>query len=137
MSAAIDPKFDDLIANSEYVWFTTVRADGMPQPTPVWFVRDTNDTFIIYTIAGSHKTRNFADNPKVALGWAIGDGGNYCVVMGEVKVDETLPPASQQPAYIAKYRDSIAEIGFTPETFIETWSVPLRVTPERVRGDIE
>jgi PPOX class probable F420-dependent enzyme len=136
MSVAIDPKFDEIIANSVFVWFTTVRADGMPQPTPVWFVRD-GDSFIIYTIAGSHKTRNFSDNPKVSLSWANQDAGNFCVVMGEVKVDDSIPPANVQPAYIAKYRDAIAEIGFTPETFIETWSVPLRITPVHVRGTVE
>lgn len=136
MSAVIDTKFDELIASSVYVWFTTVRADGMPQPTPVWFVRD-GDTFIIYTIAGSHKTKNFETNPKVALSWANEDAGDYCVIMGEVAVEATLPPPSVQPAYLAKYREAMAEIGFTPEGFAEMWSVPLRVTPLHVRGDIE
>ncbi len=136
MSAPIPAEFDAIIASSIYVWFTTVREDGMPQPTPVWFVRD-GGTFIIYTIPGTKKVKNFSSNPQVALGWANEDAGNYCVVMGEVAIDEAIPAANVQAAYIEKYREAIGEIGYTPETFAQTWSLPLRVTPTHVRGSTE
>ncbi len=135
MSATIPEKFDDMIAKSIYVWITTVREDGMPQPTPVWFVRD-GDTFIIYTVPGSQKVKNLNANPKVALSWANNDAGDYYVVMGEVKVDESIPPANQLASFQDKYREDITEIGYTPETHAQTWSLPLRVTPLHVRGDI-
>jgi PPOX class probable F420-dependent enzyme len=108
----------------------------MPQPTPVWFVRD-GDTFIIYTTAGTHKLKNLESGGKVALGLANEDGGDYFVVQGEAKVDRTLPTANKHPGYFGKYKDSIAEIGMTPEEFIEQFSVPIRVTPTHIRGDIE
>ena len=136
MSVSIPEKFDAIIANSEFVWFTTVREDGMPQPTPVWFVRD-GDTFIIYSMPDAQKIKNLRASSKVALGWANEDAGSYCVVMGEGVIDETIPPPSQLPAYLAKYRESIPAIGYTPEAFAQTWSLPIRVTPVHVRGDIE
>ena len=49
MSIVIPEKFDEIIEKSEFIWFTTVREDGMPQPTPVWFVRD-GDSFVIYSM---------------------------------------------------------------------------------------
>ncbi len=136
MSAQIDPKFDDLIANSEFIWFTTVNADGMPQPTPVWFVRD-GDTFLIYTPADSHKVGNVRGSAKVALGLANEDAGDYFVIHGEAMIDTATPPANQNPLYLNKYRESIAGIGMTPDSFIERFSLPIRVTPLHVRGDIE
>ena len=38
------------LENAYYVWLTTVRADGMPQPTPVWFIwnKDT-DTVVMFS----------------------------------------------------------------------------------------
>lgn len=137
MAVPIPEKFDDLIANAEYIWFTTVNDDGMPQPTPVWFIRDANNTFVIYTPPASHKVGNIRANPKVALGLANDDAGDYFVVHGEAKLDDSIPPANRNAAYLDKYRDSIAGIGMTPDSFIETFAQPIRVTPVHVRGDIE
>ncbi|MEO8396862.1 MAG: TIGR03667 family PPOX class F420-dependent oxidoreductase [Chloroflexota bacterium] len=136
MSDQIPEKFDNFIANSQFIWFTTIRADGMPQPTPVWFVRD-GATFLIYTTPGTQKVANIRANPKAALGLANDDAGDYFVVQGEAKIDLDTPPANQMPAYIQKYRESIAEIGMTPESFVQQFSLPIRVTPVHVRGDIE
>ncbi len=136
MSVKIPTQFNDLIANAEFVWFATVRADGMPQPTPVWFIRE-GDTFLIYTIPGSQKVINLEANAKVALSWANKDAGDYCVIMGEAQIETAAPPANQHPLYFAKYRESIGDIGMTPELFIARFSLPIRVTPIHVRGDIE
>jgi PPOX class probable F420-dependent enzyme len=136
VSAAIPEQFNQIIEQSEFAWFTTVREDGMPQPTPVWYVRD-GDTFLLYSEPGAQKVKNIRANPKVALGVANDDAGDYFVVQGEAAIDETVPPANKMPAYIQKYLKSIAEIGFTPETFIQRWSLPIRVKPIHVRGEIE
>ena len=136
MSVQIPEKFDELIASAQHVWFTTVREDGMPQPTPVWFVRD-GSTFLIYTSPGSQKVANIRANPHVALGWATEDSGNFVVAQGEARIDESTPPPNQMRAYIEKYSEGIAEIGMTPESFTETFSLPIRVTPLHVRGEVE
>jgi PPOX class probable F420-dependent enzyme len=31
------------------IWLTTVRADGTPEPSPVWFLWD-QETFLIYSL---------------------------------------------------------------------------------------
>ncbi len=136
MSVTIPEKYDEIIAKSEFIWFTTVRADGMPQPTPVWFVRD-GDSFITYSMPNAFKVKNIRTNPKVALSLANQDAGDYFVLQGEAQIDELIPPATQLPAYFQKYKDLITEIGYTLETYIQTWSLPIRVTPLHVRGDIE
>ena len=48
------------------IWLTTVRGDGTPQPSPVWFLWD-GETFLIYSQPGAPKVRNIARSPKVAL----------------------------------------------------------------------
>src|SRR3954452_15550690 len=97
VSAAIPEQFNEIIEKSIFIWFTTVRADGMPQPTPVWFVRD-GDTFIIYTPADTHKIKNLQATSKVALVLANEDAGDYFVVQGQAQVDRSLPPANKNAA---------------------------------------
>ena len=35
------------LQNEQVIWITTVRVDGTPQPTPVWFIWD-GETILIY-----------------------------------------------------------------------------------------
>ena len=104
MSVEIPAEFAALLEAAEYVWITTVRADGMPQPTPVWFIRE-GDTYLIYTIPDSQKVINLKANPKVALSWSNDDAETYVVVMGEVRIDQSAPPANQNAPFLAKYRE--------------------------------
>ena len=94
MSVEIPTEFAALLEAAEYVWFSTVRADGMPQPTPVWFIRE-GDTYLIYTIPDSQKVTNLKANPKVALSWSNDDAETYVVVMGEVSIDESRRPPTR------------------------------------------
>jgi len=134
MSAAIPEKFDERIESAEFTWFTTVREDGMPQPTPVWYIREGN-TFLIYTTPDSQKAKNIRTNPKVALGWADETGEEFVVVMGTASIDASVPSASDVPAYIKKYTQGIKDIGMTPDSFVQRFSLPIRVTAVHVRGE--
>jgi hypothetical protein len=52
-------------------------------------------------------------------------------VEGTGEVDEGAPPAGEVDAYVAKYRDAIARIGFDVDGFARTYSVAVRVKPTR------
>lgn len=135
MSVDIKPDFAERIQNAYYMWFTTVRDDGMPQPTPVWFIWE-NGTFLIYTMPGSHKMRNIKANPLVALSYSESDDAeDYLVIMGEAKVERNVPLPSQNADYMLKYTQGIADIKMTPESFDKTFSAAIRVIPTRVRGE--
>ena len=42
-------------------------------------------------------------------------------------------PADEVPDYVAKYREQMADLGYTPKGFAEDYSVPVRVVPSRWR----
>lgn len=135
MSVDLQPEFAERLEHAEYIWFTTVRKDGMPQPTPVWFVRE-GDTFLIYTVPDAQKLRNMKGNRHVALSYNESeDADDYLVIMGEAVIDENAPSPLRNAAYMAKYRQGIADINMTPESFDERFSVAIRVTPQHVRGE--
>ncbi|MCL4252032.1 MAG: TIGR03667 family PPOX class F420-dependent oxidoreductase [Anaerolineae bacterium] len=134
MSVLIEPKFARVIEQAEYMWFTTVRADGQPQPTPVWFIYD-GTTFLIYSQPTAQKIRNLTGNPKVALNLAIShDAEEFLVIMGDAALDRSVPAPSQNASYMRKYAESIPAIDMTPESFDAMFSLAIRVTPTRIRG---
>jgi PPOX class probable F420-dependent enzyme len=135
MAATITPEIESKLEKAVVIWFTTVRADGMPQPTPVWFVWQ-DGSFILYSKPTAQKVHNLEANSKVAVNLDdTHDGDTYTVFMGEARIDRTIPAPSQLPAYIEKYRQGIRDINMTPESFDHDFSVPIRVTPMQVREE--
>ncbi len=133
-------KSSELIAKfneAYYAWFTTVRRDSLPQPTPVWFIPE-NGTYLIFSMPQVQKVKNIQHNPKVALSYAPDpDGEAYYVVMGEAVIDPSVPPLTQVAAYLDKYASGIQRLGWTPESMAADFTVAIRVTPSRVRGQFE
>jgi PPOX class probable F420-dependent enzyme len=116
------------------IWMTTIGPDGTPQPVPVWFLW-IDEAFLIYSRPDKPKLRNIQHNPKVALNFdGDGGGGDIIVFNGEAAIDPHAPPSNELPAYQEKYRERIAGIGMTPETFARGYSVAVRVKPTKIRG---
>lgn len=122
------------LREAEVIWLTTVRQDQTPQPTPVWFLRE-GDTILMYSRPNQQKQRNIARNPTVSLNLdGDGHGGDIIVLTGKAQVAADAPPTTDVPAYVAKYREAIARIGMTPESFAATYSLAIRITVTDVRG---
>ncbi|MBA2451396.1 MAG: TIGR03667 family PPOX class F420-dependent oxidoreductase [Chloroflexi bacterium] len=115
-------------------WLTTVRADGLPQPTPVWFLWD-GATFLIFSQPKVQKIRNIEGNSKVSLHLdGDGHGGDIVVISGEARVVTDVPRAHEISEYVEKYREGIKRIGMTPEQMAQTYSTALRLTPSKLSG---
>lgn len=70
---------DPRLQANKNMWVATVRPDGRPHLTPIWFaVHDGRWYFV--TVPGSVKARNLQQNPRVSL--ALEDGGDPYVVEG-------------------------------------------------------
>jgi PPOX class probable F420-dependent enzyme len=122
------------LRQEQIIWLTTVRPDGTPEPSPVWFLWD-GQTLLVFSQPNTPKLRNIERNPKVALNFdGNGTGGDIVVLTAEARIAAERPTEQEIGVYVEKYRQGIARIGLTPETMIQTYSVPIRVTPRRVRG---
>jgi PPOX class probable F420-dependent enzyme len=122
------------IAQEPVIWLTTTGSDGAPQPRPVWFIWD-GAAFIIYSKPDAAKVRHIRTNPQVALNLdSDGDGGDIIVFTGTAEMVEPSPRPDSVPAYLDKYRAGIRDIGMTPDSFSQTYSAAMRVTPLKLRG---
>ena len=121
------------LRDEEIAWLTTVRSDGQPQSVPVWFLWD-GETFFVYSQPDQQKLKNIARNPRVGLHLnANARGGDVVRMEVTAEVMQDVPPANEVGEYLEKYRESISRIGFDPDGFARTYSVALRVTPDRWR----
>ena len=117
-----------------HAWLVTVTPDGRPQPSLVWFLWQEPD-LLVYSQPGRPKLRNVEANPRVALHFGEDEnGGDVAIFEGTAAVDRSLPRADAVPEYIAKYREAIARLGWTPESFAGDYSVPVRIRLTRARG---
>jgi PPOX class probable F420-dependent enzyme len=123
------------LREEEVIWLTTVRQDGTPQPTPVWFLWDGGDSLLIYSRPGQQKERNIARNPHVALNFdSDGKGGNIIVLSGTAEIVTDVPPARENAAYVRKYDAAITRIGMDRDSFAQAYSQAIRVTLTAIRG---
>jgi PPOX class probable F420-dependent enzyme len=115
------------------IWLTTVRADGTPQSSPVWFLWDGTE-FLIYSQPGKPKLKNIDGNRRVALNLNSDEGGgDVLTVSGAATIDRDAPPAKDNPGYVEKYRASLSRAGWTPESLSADYSVPVRIRPDSAR----
>jgi hypothetical protein len=70
----------DRLRNDEMIWLITVRADGQPQTSAVWFHWDGAD-FLLVSQPTAGKLRNIAGDPGVSLNLnGVGHGADLVVV---------------------------------------------------------
>ena len=130
--SASGERADERLATERIAWLTTVAPDGMPQTSPIWFLWD-GDEFLLYSL-DSPRARNIGGHDRVSLHLeGNGLGGDIVVVEGLARIDETLPSAAENPAYVAKYGPVMKDRGWTPEWFAGRYSVPIRIAPTRFR----
>ncbi len=122
------------LVEDDVVWMTTVSASGAPVPSPVWFLWDGDETVTMHSLRGA-RVRNIEHNPRVALNFdGNGQGGDIVVLSGRAQIARELPRADADTKYLAKYAGHIARIGMTPQSFAATYSVPVRIKLNALRG---
>src|SRR5215203_5217199 len=98
----------------EMIWLTTVRADGQPQTSAVWFHWDGAD-FLLFSQPAAAKLRNVAADPRVSLNLnGTGHGIDLVVVEGTAEVvpdhaGAAWPGRERVDAYYAKYERTLRE----------------------------
>ena len=125
---------DERLRSETVIWLTTVAADGQPQATPVWFLWD-GDSFLIYSKPSSPKVPSIGSHPKVSLHLNADPEGDDAVILeADARLADDELPADRVPAYIEKYAEGIAGLGWTNEQFAGDYSQPIRAVPTRVRA---
>lgn len=100
MSHEPPPDVETRLAVERNVWLTTLRRDGSPHVTPVWFVH-ADDTWWIASAGRSVKVRNLLADPRVSL--ALPDGDHPVVAEGIARVHRGGFPQRIRRDFADKY----------------------------------
>ena len=131
-TSASGQRASERLANDRVGWLATVAPDGTPQVSPIWFLWD-GDEILVYSLE-SPRARNVAAHHRVSLHLdGNGLGADIVIVEGRARIDDSMPSAAENGAYLAKYGPVMDDHGWTPEWFAGRYSVPIRVTPTRFR----
>jgi PPOX class probable F420-dependent enzyme len=130
---------EERLRHDEMIWITTVRADGRPQTSAVWFHWDGTD-FLVVSQPGAPKVRNITSNPQVSLNLNGADYGVDLVVAegtAEIVPDYASgpwPEPARVEAYYARYEQVITQtLGSSVAEMAGEFSTALRITPTRWR----
>lgn len=83
------------------VWMCTLRPDGSPHVTPVWFVYS-EARWWVGSAERNRKVRNLARDPRVSL--ALEDGRAPAVAEGRARLHRDGFPAEIVAAFASKYQ---------------------------------
>ncbi|TDC22542.1 pyridoxamine 5'-phosphate oxidase [Streptomyces sp. 8K308] len=118
-----DPAVRDRIERELNVWLCTLRPDGSPHVTPVWFVF-LRHRWWIGADGGAVKVRNVRADPRVSL--ALEDGRAPVVAEGEALVHDGGFPADVVAAFAAKYDGWDVTAPYRPGAGRALLEVPVR-----------
>ncbi len=115
-------------------WLTTVRSDGQPQSSVIWFCWDDG---IVWIRSQPHagKVANIRHQPRVAVNLnSDGHGDGVVTFEGTAELVDDLP-AAVRDAYVAKYQHRIRHsLQMTPEQMLADYSTTIRISVQRVRA---
>ncbi|WP_431953432.1 TIGR03667 family PPOX class F420-dependent oxidoreductase [Nocardia lijiangensis] len=133
-STEFGAKVAERLGREFVLWLTTVGPSGTPQPNPVWFQwRD--GEFLLFSQPDKAKVRNIARNPRVSLNLNSTDNGSEVVVLtGTARIAEEWPSDDEIASYTEKYTEGLVDIKMSVAEFYAEYSVPIRITPDRLRG---
>lgn len=123
------------LQREHFVWLTTVGAkSGTPQPNVIWFLYQDGD-IIIYTKPAYQRLENIAKNSNVSLNFNAGDDGESMTIFtGTAVIDPATKSIINNPEYVDKYEKWMDHIGTTPQAMSDEYTVPIRITLEKLRG---
>ena len=98
--SGMDLRNADRLANARNLWVATVRPDGRPHLTPVWFVTAAERLYICIS-KNSVKAANLYHNPRIACSLENGDSPIICE--GEASPAPAPWPDTVLKAYKEKY----------------------------------
>ncbi|WP_210687344.1 pyridoxamine 5'-phosphate oxidase family protein [Mycolicibacterium sp. GESEQ-9] len=132
----IDSSSAARLDSADFGWITTVRHDGQPQSSYVWFHFDGTDVFVI-SEPQSGKVRNITENPRVSFhldgDGTIGDG--VLTIDGAAELSSAIEHQQRLSQYMSKYEHRIrAGLESTPERYAANFSTAIKIGFETIRA---
>jgi PPOX class probable F420-dependent enzyme len=96
-STAFGERVRRRLREEQIIWITTVGKDGTPQPNPVGFLFQDDNSILIYNMVTANRINHVVDRPQGALHFdGDGTGGDILVFTGTA-CRRMTSPATREP----------------------------------------
>lgn len=127
-------RLDRRLRTEPTVWLSSMRPDGRPHVVPVWFSWD-GSVFDLFSKPHAQKVRNLREHPDVMLAVGKPDAEwDVELVEGTATVLDAPTAEVVAPTMFEKYAALMARAALDRETFVSTYSQPVRIHPTRFLG---
>ncbi len=127
-------RIERFLEQEPIVWLSTVRPDGTPHIVPIWFWWD-GEALLVFSKPDAQKVRNLRARPSAML--ALGDADedfDIGLLEGRAEILDRTTGEVMPAEHLAKYADRMAAIGLTPADYAATYSLVIRIVPDRYLG---
>jgi PPOX class probable F420-dependent enzyme len=127
-------RIERFLEQEPIVWLSTVRPDGAPHIVPIWFWWD-GDALLVFSKPDAQKVRNLRARPAAML--ALGDAEedfDVGLIEGRAEILDRPTRDVMPAAHLEKYAEQMAAIGLTAAEYAETYSLVIRIVPDRFVG---
>lgn len=134
-STAFGAAVRDRLQEQKLAWLTTVDSAGTPQPNPVWFIWD-DGVIYIFSQPKQAKLANIARSGRVSVNLeATADEEHVTIFTGHAEIlDQADVPQDIYDRYAERYAEGMKGIKMTRAEYEAAYTVPIRITPEKLRG---
>jgi PPOX class probable F420-dependent enzyme len=122
---------EDFLRLRKIVWLATVHPSGRPHIVPVWFLWHQHALYIL-SQPHAQKVKNLRANPKCSIAVDDSDNGHQPVAFdGTASLEQAMLDQELIDLLVEKYGDMLKAMNWTPEQWIEAYSQPIRVVPDK------
>lgn len=128
------PRIDRFLRTEEVLWLSVVRENGLPHLVPIWFSWDGQDILLV-SKPDAVKIDAIRAEPHVML--ALGDAEedfDVALIEGVAELPDVPVSTFLPEHHWIKYAADLASIGLTRETYLATYTQPVRIRPTRFLG---
>jgi PPOX class probable F420-dependent enzyme len=131
--AAIDSKAEEFLKGKHFGKFATLRKDGSPHVTPIWYMYE-GGKLIVNTTTERVKFKNVKRDPRVAL--LVDDGYPYVMVEGRARIAEERDPKKDIETLAIRYTGEERGRKAARDRYWKQERVSIEIVPERVVQDL-
>lgn len=125
----LDEKSVAFLGGKHFGKVATVKKDGSPHVTPIWYMLD-DGKLIINTTTDRVKFKNIQRDPRVSF--LVDDGYPYLMILGKARVASERDPLKDIESLAIRYTGEEAGRKSARERFWKQPRVSVEIVPERV-----
>ena len=125
----LEPKVAEFLEKPHFAKIGTVRKDGSPHVTPIWFMVD-GGRIIVNTTTTRVKYRNIRRDPRVSF--LVDDGYPYVMIMGKARVADERDPKLDIETLAIRYTGEERGRKAARERYWKEDRVSIEIVPEKI-----